>query len=103
MTYAEAAIKARKASEAVRVLTDVTTSRPNDHDAWYLLAEAHGLNGDTVGIHQARAEYFVLVGNYDQAIKQLGFAYPLVKDNFQQNARIQQRIEEIFAYKIKNK
>ncbi|MFT5212012.1 MAG: putative Zn-dependent protease [Flavobacterium sp.] len=103
MTYAEAAIKARKNSEAVRALTDVTTSRPNDQNAWYLLAEAHGLNGNTVGIHQARAEYFVLVGNYDQAIKQLGFAYPLVKDNFQKNARIQQRIEEIYAYKIKRK
>ena len=101
MTYAEATMKAQQASEAVRVLTDVTTSRPNDKDAWYLLAEAHGLNGDTVGIHQARAEYFVLVGNYDQAIKQLGFAYPLIKNNFQQSARIQQRIEEIFAYKTK--
>ncbi|MFT7684965.1 MAG: putative Zn-dependent protease [Candidatus Azotimanducaceae bacterium] len=103
MTYADATMKANQASEAVRVLTDVITSRPNDKDAWYLLAEAHGLNGDTVGVHQARAEFFVLIGNYDQAIKQLGFAYPLIKDNFQQNARIQQRIEEIFAYKIKNK
>ncbi len=101
MTYARASMNAKKADDAVRVLTNVTTTRPNDKDAWYLLAEAHGLNKDILGVHQARAEFFVLIGNYDQAIKQLGFAYPIVKDNFQQNSRIQQRIEEIYLMKVK--
>ncbi|MBL4682872.1 MAG: M48 family metallopeptidase [Pseudomonadales bacterium] len=103
MTYADALMKNRQASEAVRVLTDITTSRPNDKDAWYSLAEAQGLNRNTVGVHLARAEFFVLIGNFDQAIKQLGFAYPMVKDNFQKNARVQQRIEEIFLMKMKER
>ena len=82
---------------AAETLLVMTTLRPNDVDVWYLLAEAYGLASDIVGVHQARAEYFVLVGNFDQAIKQLGFASPLVRNNFQETARIQQRIEEIHA------
>ncbi len=97
MAYAEVLMKDRQAHEASELLLSMTQLRPNDVDVWYLLAEAHGLANDIVGVHQARAEYFVLVGNYDQAIKQLGFASPLVRNNFQENARIQQRIEEIYA------
>ena len=50
-------------------------------------------------MHEARAEFFVLNGNFDQAIKQLGYALPLVRNNFQQTARIRQRLEEIWEMK----
>jgi len=33
-----------------------------------------GLSGNIVGLHQARAEYFALVGDYDQGIEQLNLA-----------------------------
>lgn len=95
MAYAETLMNNREASKSVDVLLTLTQARPNDAYVWYLLAEAYGLARDIVGVHQARAEYFVLVGNFDQAIKQLGFATTLVRDNFQENARIQHRIEEI--------
>ena len=51
------------------------------------------------GVHEARAEFFVLNANYDQAIKQLGYALPLVRHNFQQTARIKQRLEDIWMMK----
>ena len=86
-----------QATKATAALLAMTQSRPNDQDVWYLLAEAYGLDKDIVGVHQARAEYFIRVGNFEQAIKQLDFASPMVRDNFQQTARIRQRIEEIFG------
>jgi len=60
------------------------------------LAEAFGLANNIPGVHWARAEFFVLNGNFDQAIKQLGYALPLVRGNFQQDAKIKQRMEEIW-------
>ncbi len=97
MTYAETLIKSGQAHVAEELLTPLTAKRSNDVDLWYLLAEAYGLANNIVGVHEARAEYFVLVGNLDQAITQLGYAMPLVKDNYQKTARIQTRIEEIHA------
>ena len=98
MTYAKALIASSRWGEAVEVLQEMTLQRPVDKDIWYLLAEARGLSRDIIGVHQARAEYFALVGNFEQAIKQLTFATSLVRDNFQQNARVQTRMAEIRAF-----
>lgn len=103
MTYADTLLKAGRAAEAEKILSAMTLQRPDDVALWYLLAEAYGLANNIVGVHQARAEYFVLVGNLDQAIKQLGYAMPLVRGNFQQTARIQTRMEEIFDMRQKRK
>ncbi len=102
MAYADALIKSGNPVHAAEVLKEMSKTRPQDHLVWYLLAEAEGLADNIVGVHEARAEYFVRVGNFDQAIKQLGFATPLVRSNFQQSARIKQRIEEIFELKAGN-
>lgn len=98
-SYAQTLLAARKPHEALEVLTDLSIRRPNDEYAWYLLAEAYGLANNIPGVHEARAEFFVLNGNYDQAIKQLGYALPLVRHNFQQTARIKQRLEDIWMMK----
>lgn len=95
MAYARTLLKAERPKEAEPLLVSLTRNRENDQDLWYLLAETYGLANNIVGVHQARAEYFVLNGDLDQAIKQLGYALPLVEDNFQFTARIRQRIEEI--------
>ncbi|WP_235017408.1 M48 family metallopeptidase [Nitrincola tapanii] len=47
---------------------------PNDTDAWYELAETEGLLGNILAVHEARIEYFLLTGNFDQALRQLEFA-----------------------------
>ncbi|XOV87471.1 MAG: M48 family metalloprotease [Pseudomonadota bacterium] len=103
MAYADALLKSGQAGRAEAVLVPLTTTRPNDVNLWYLLAETYGLANNIVGVHEARAEYFVLVGNLDQAITQLGYAIPLVNDNFQQKSRIRARIEQIHAMRQKQR
>ena len=92
---AEAYIQAGRPRDAIGALTPVSNARPSDPFLWYLLAEAYGLGNDIPRLHEARAEYFVLNGAFEQAEAQLGYALPLVEDSFAQTARIKQRIEEI--------
>lgn len=99
MTLVETFIAARKPHAAIDVLVPISIERPNDEYVYYLLAEAYGLANNIPGVHEARAEFFVLNGNFDQAIKQLGYALPLVRNNFQRSARIKQRLEDIWKMK----
>lgn len=99
VSYAETLLSSRKPDQALDVLIPLSVDRPNDEYLWYLLAEAYGLANDIPGVHEARAEFFVLNGNFDQAIKQLGYALPLVRHDFQQTARIKQRLEDIWELK----
>jgi predicted Zn-dependent protease len=99
VTYAETLLTARKPHAALDVLIPISVERSNDEYLWYIIAEAYGLANDIPGVHEARAEFFVLNGNFDQAIKQLGYALPLVRHNFQQSARIKQRLEDIWRMK----
>ncbi|MFT6432399.1 MAG: putative Zn-dependent protease [Candidatus Azotimanducaceae bacterium] len=101
MAYANVLLKAERSKEATEALVQIIPDRPNDTEVWYLLAEAYGLANDIIGVHEARAEYFVLVGNLEQAIKQLGFAMPLVQDDFQLNSKFQLRIEQIHRMRLK--
>ncbi|MCB1692764.1 MAG: M48 family metallopeptidase, partial [Pseudomonadales bacterium] len=95
MAYATSLTRSGDPHHAEVLLKALTKDRPDDVNLWYQLAETYGLANNILGVHEARAEYFVLVGNLDQAITQLGYAIPLVRDNYQQTARIQARIEEI--------
>jgi predicted Zn-dependent protease len=95
MQYADALLKSGRIKDAEKVLERQVFLRPNDPDIWYLLAETYGLAENIIGVHQARAEFFVLNGNFDQAIRQLQYALPLVNKNFQMTARITQRLQEI--------
>jgi len=100
MTLAAALLKAGRAHRAETVLLKHSAIKPNNPAVWYLLAETHGLAGNIVGVHRARAEYFVLNGVLDRASKQLGYALPLVKDNHHTASIIEQRIKEIERLKI---
>ena len=84
-----------KLTEAESVYTELSQSRPKDPDIWYELAEIRGLAGNTIGLHQARAEYFALVGDYEPAIEQLDFAKRRASNNFQLAARIDARQKDL--------
>ena len=86
---------------AQKMLTSLATNRKNDAYLWYHLAEAAGLADDIPEVHWSRAEYFVLTGNLDQALKQLDYTLPLIKKNFQQDAKVRSRIREIRELKDK--
>ena len=70
------------------MLTSLATNRKNDAYLWYHLAEAAGLADDIPEVHWSRAEYFVLTGNLDQALKQLDYTLPLIKKNFHHEAKV---------------
>lgn len=74
MTYADALIADRKYDEAAKVLEKHVVNRPEDHDLWYEIAETQGLVGNVSKVHQARAEYFILVGDFKSASEQLSYA-----------------------------
>jgi predicted Zn-dependent protease len=103
VAYAKALVSDGRPADAEVILEPLTQERPNDAGMWYLLAEIRGLADNILGVHEARAEYFVLVGNLDQAIKQLGFAIPMVRDNFQRVSRIRSRIDEISRLRDRGK
>jgi beta-barrel assembly-enhancing protease len=88
-------LKQGRAQDAERALDELLKSRAKDPDIWYLVAEVRGLSGNTVGLHQARAEYFALVGDFDEAIEQLDFAKRRASNNFQQASRIDARQREL--------
>ena len=95
MAYADALMADGKPHVAEPVLVAQSKLNPNDPGLWYLLAEIQGLSGNIVGLHQSRAEYFILNGNLDQAEKQLSYALKLTRGDFLNSAKITQRLADI--------
>jgi len=95
MTYARALMAAGKSHVAEEVLVEQSKRRPGDPHLWYLLAEVQGLAGNIAGLHQSRAEYFILNGILDEAEKQLRYALRTVNDNYTVSARINQRLRDV--------
>ena len=95
MLLAQALTNDKRFQDAQALLSRQSVLHPNDQDVWYQLAEVSGLAGDIVAVHQARAEFFALVGNYQNAIKHLQYARGLVDhDDFQMTAKLDQRIQD---------
>jgi len=95
MTYADALMMDGQAHIAEQVLEAQSKLNPNDPGLWYLLAEVQGLSGNIAGLHQSRAEYFILNGNLDQAQKQLEYALKLTRGDYLTTAKINQRLADI--------
>lgn len=98
MAHAHALIAARNYSEAVRVMERHASSRPDDHHLWYLIAETQGMAGDISKVHQARAEYFILVGDFRSAREQLTYALRIEtprENNDPLISRLRQRVRDV--------
>lgn len=95
MAYAYALQQAGDAHIAEEVLVAQSKRKPNDPYLWYLLAEVQGLSGNIIGLHRARAEYFILNGNLDAAQRQLNYAVQLVNDDFTTSSLINERLRDI--------
>ncbi len=87
-------VKRGETGKAAKALEGLAERRSKDPDIWYQLAELRGLTGDLVGLHQARAEYFALTGDYDQAFEQLDYAKRR-SSNFQTAARVDARLDQL--------
>ncbi|WP_447590061.1 M48 family metalloprotease [Aquipseudomonas campi] len=84
-------LKQNQPKDAEQALEKLVKARPNDPDIWYQVAEVRGLAGNIIGLHQARAEFFALVGDYDQALSQLDLAKRRASSNFPLASRIDAR------------
>lgn len=72
--YARALMSAGEYPKAVRFYEILTESQPQNSMLWYELAELYGLAGDTQGVHNARIEYFLAIGQVDRAMQQIDIA-----------------------------
>ena len=95
MRYAEALMKAGDYERSASTLERYSRTRNKDDYVWYLLAEVYGLAGNILGVHEARAEYFILNGVYDRAQIQLRNALKLAEGNFPRTALLQERIKYV--------
>lgn len=95
--YADNLLLLNKPEKASRIYQNLVENNPNDSRAWYLLAESYGLEGNIVGVHEARIEYFLLTANIDTALRQIEFALkePGLSNN--ERARIEQRKDDAKA------
>ena len=88
-------IKQGQKAQAEETLNQLVKQRPYDPEIWYQVAEIRGQNGNIIGLHQARGEYFALVGDYPQAIEQLNYAKRRAASNFPLAARIDARQKQL--------
>jgi beta-barrel assembly-enhancing protease len=91
MQLAKAYFKAGRYEDADLLLSAHTRNKPTNAHLWYVLSEVQGLSGNTLGLHQSRAEYFALNGAMKSAMEQLNIAMSLATDNVTRE-RIQNRI-----------
>lgn len=94
-TKADLLLRKRDYAAAEKVTNQLAQLRSDDPDVWYLASEIRGLAKNILALHQARAEYFMLVGDLDQAEEQLDLALKRTTDNFVISSRINARKEEV--------
>lgn len=61
----------RNYPETIAILNKLSKQREDDPLIWHDLAEVSGLQGNIPLLRKARAEYFILYGNFDNAEQQL--------------------------------
>jgi len=100
MAYVDALVESRQYNQAARVMERHTKLRPDDHHLWFQLAETWGQAGDISKVHQARAEYYLLMADFRRAREQLQFALRIEADvdgSPAEEARLRQKLREVEA------
>ncbi len=92
--YADNLVYLNKPHKATELYKGLVENNPNDSRAWYLLAESYGLEGNILGVHEARIEYFLLTANIDRALKQVDYALKEPSLTPNEKARLEQRKED---------
>lgn len=84
----------RQYTQVVELLEAQIKRRPQDDQLWYQLAENRGQIDDISGVHQARAEYFLLTGSVKKAKEHLDLALRNPRTNAQEKAKIKALLQE---------
>ena len=78
--------------ESEEIIRDQLIRRNDDPELWLLLSNIQRASKNIIGYYQSKAEYFILLGQNQEALVQLEFAIKLTKNNFQTSERIMNKI-----------
>ncbi|WP_228289268.1 M48 family metalloprotease [Marinobacter salinisoli] len=92
---AETELAAGRGSAAAQLLKDLTRDMPKQEHLWLKLADAEGLARNIVGVHRARAEYDVLMGDLEAAQRQLRQAQEKLSAGSPERQIVTERLAEI--------
>ncbi len=95
MSLAETYLKANRFFDSEEILNSLKNSHPNNPEVWFQLAEVRGLGGNIPGVHQARAEYFILIGVFGKARDQLMYARKLLVNDYNKKLIIDQKLKNL--------
>ena len=73
----------KKLFAAEELIRDQLLRRNTDPYLWLYLSEIQRDSKNVIGYHQSRAEYYLLLGQYEDALNQLQFALKLTESNFE--------------------
>ena len=82
----------KKLFAAEELIRDQLLRRNNDPYLWLYLSEVQRDSKNVIGYYQSRAEYYLLLGQYEDALNQLQFALKLTESNFQVSESIMTKI-----------
>ena len=85
----------RRHNDAVKSLKALSQDYPDDASIWYQLSEFSGLAGDTLSLHQSRAEFFILFANFKSAEDQLKNIIKKYPRNDEAVSRAEARLADI--------
>src|SRR5690554_1140501 len=95
MMLANAEIGDGNGAAAAAVLKNISRQHPDRETVWLRLAEAEGMARNIVGVHRARGEYDILMGDWHSAQRQLRQAQELLPAGAAERQVINQRLGEI--------
>lgn len=87
--------EAGNGSQAADYLSTLTRDHPQRENLWLRLAEAEGMARNIVGVHRARAEYDILMGDLEAAQRQLRQAQERVPATAPLRQVISERLTEV--------
>lgn len=94
VTYIQSLRLQDKNQQAVETLKHHLRLYPNDTHLWYELAEAYGLTDNILGVHQARVQYFLLIGATRKAEEHIRIALRLPKTTEREKLLLEQLLKE---------
>ncbi|MDR9423933.1 MAG: M48 family metalloprotease [Marinobacter sp.] len=97
LTYALASTETAdgNGAAAASLLRELTRSHPGQEHLWLRLAEAEGIARNIVGVHRARAEYYVLMGDLKSAQRQLRQAQEILPTGSAERQVVNERLGDI--------
>ncbi|MDG1062681.1 MAG: M48 family metalloprotease [SAR86 cluster bacterium] len=79
--------------KAEEVLRDLLIKKNRDPGLWMQLSEVQRAGKNIVGYHLSRGEYYLLIGDFENALNQFQFALRLSENSFQTSETIMTKIK----------